>query len=96
MKAEQPRNLGDMHLAVVEVTNRQIAPQVLKYLTVCVRCRSREGEMGRSLAWSASDTSSLSSQLIKVGRVERNTQQLQIREELVLVIDQVFEVPEHQ
>src|SRR5262249_8339610 len=40
MKAEQPRNLGYMHLAVVEVTNRQIAPQVLKYLTVCVRCRS--------------------------------------------------------
>src|SRR5262245_16188289 len=34
MKAKQPRNLGYMHLAVVEVTNRQIAPEVLKYLTV--------------------------------------------------------------
>src|SRR3954466_15506286 len=31
MKAEQPRNLGYMQLAVVEVTNRQIAPQLLKY-----------------------------------------------------------------
>src|SRR6478672_5439241 len=30
MKAEQPRNLGYMQLAVVEVTNRQIAPQLLK------------------------------------------------------------------
>src|SRR5262245_49839254 len=34
MKAQKPRNLGYMHLAVVEVTNRQIAPEVLKYLTV--------------------------------------------------------------
>src|SRR5262245_5537184 len=34
MKAEQPRNLRYMHLAVVEVTNRQIAPELLKYLTV--------------------------------------------------------------
>src|SRR6476660_9865714 len=31
VKAEQPRNLGYMQLAVVEVTNRQIAPQLLKY-----------------------------------------------------------------
>src|SRR5262249_37405360 len=31
MKTEQPRDLGDMQLAVIEVTNRQIAPQLLKY-----------------------------------------------------------------
>jgi len=31
MKTEQPRNLGYMQLAVIEVTNRQIAPQLLKY-----------------------------------------------------------------
>ena len=30
MKTEQPRDLGDMQLAVVEVTNCQIAPQLLK------------------------------------------------------------------
>src|SRR5258708_2773688 len=33
MKAEQPRNLGYMQLAVIEVTNRQIAPQLLKYFS---------------------------------------------------------------
>src|SRR5262249_53622179 len=32
-KAEQPRNLGDMQLVVLEVTNRQVAPQVLKYFS---------------------------------------------------------------
>jgi hypothetical protein len=32
MKAQQPRNLGYMHLAVVKVTNRQIMPKPLKYL----------------------------------------------------------------
>src|SRR6516225_6245429 len=31
MKAEQPRNLGHLQLAVIKVTNCQIAPQVLKY-----------------------------------------------------------------
>src|SRR6516165_7882839 len=31
IKAEQPRNLGYMQLAVIEVTNCQIAPQLLKY-----------------------------------------------------------------
>ena len=34
MKAEQPRNLGYLQLAIVEVTNRQIASELLKYLTV--------------------------------------------------------------
>jgi hypothetical protein len=29
MKAEQPRNFRYMQLAVIEVTNRQIAPQLL-------------------------------------------------------------------
>src|SRR5215467_13037944 len=33
IKAEQPRNLGYMQLAVTEVTNRQIAPQLLKYFS---------------------------------------------------------------
>src|SRR5262249_14157601 len=32
-KAEHPRNLGYMQLAVVEVTNRQIASQLLKYFS---------------------------------------------------------------
>src|SRR5262245_37012310 len=31
MKTEQPRNLGYMQLAVVEITNCQIASQLLKY-----------------------------------------------------------------
>src|SRR5262244_3381078 len=31
MKAEQPRNLGHVQLAVIEITNGQIAPQLLKY-----------------------------------------------------------------
>src|SRR5258708_36486198 len=31
VKAEQPRNLRYMQLAVIKVTNRQIAPQLLKY-----------------------------------------------------------------
>src|SRR5262245_52700334 len=31
-KTEQPRDLGHMQLAVVEVANRQIAPQLLKYV----------------------------------------------------------------
>jgi hypothetical protein len=29
--AEQPRNLRYLQLAVIKVTNRQIAPQLLKY-----------------------------------------------------------------
>src|SRR5215475_14390631 len=33
MKTEQPRNLGYVQLAVIEVTNRQIAPQLLKYFS---------------------------------------------------------------
>jgi len=33
MKTKQPRNLGYMQLAVTEVTNRQIAPQLLKYFS---------------------------------------------------------------
>jgi hypothetical protein len=33
MKAEQPRNLGYMQLAVIEVANCQIAPQLLKYFS---------------------------------------------------------------
>src|SRR5215467_8892426 len=32
-KPEHPRNLGCMQLAIVEVTNRQIASQLLKYLS---------------------------------------------------------------
>src|SRR5262244_670937 len=31
MKTEQPRNLGYMQLAIIEVTNCQITPQLLKY-----------------------------------------------------------------
>ena len=33
MKTEQPRDLGYMQLAVIEVTNCQIAPQLLKYFS---------------------------------------------------------------
>src|SRR5262245_60587330 len=33
MKADQPCDLGYMQLAVIEVTNRQIAPQLLKYFS---------------------------------------------------------------
>jgi hypothetical protein len=33
MKAEQPRNLGYMQLAVIKVTDCQIAPQLLKYFS---------------------------------------------------------------
>jgi len=33
LKAEQPRNLGYMQFAVIKVTNRQIVPQLLKYLS---------------------------------------------------------------
>src|SRR5215471_14355156 len=33
MKAEQPRNLGHVQLAVIKVTNGQIAPQLLKYFS---------------------------------------------------------------
>src|SRR5262249_48433689 len=32
MKAEQPRNLGHVQVAVIEVANGQIAPQLLKYV----------------------------------------------------------------
>ena len=31
VKTEQPRDLGYMQLAVIEVTSRQIASQLLKY-----------------------------------------------------------------
>src|SRR5215831_9284358 len=31
MKADQPRNLGHVQLAVIEIPNGQIAPQLLKY-----------------------------------------------------------------
>jgi hypothetical protein len=33
MKAEQPRDLGYMQLAVIEVAKRQLAPQLLKYFS---------------------------------------------------------------
>ena len=33
LKAKQPRNLGYMQLAVIKVTNCQIAPQLLKYFS---------------------------------------------------------------
>src|SRR5262249_49630324 len=33
MKTKQPRDLGYMQLAVIEVTNCQIAPQLLKYFS---------------------------------------------------------------
>src|SRR5262249_54047158 len=33
MKTEQPRDLGYMQLAVIEVTNCQIAPKLLKYVS---------------------------------------------------------------
>src|SRR5260221_9990935 len=33
IKAKQPRNLGYMQLSLIEVTNRQIAPQLLKYFS---------------------------------------------------------------
>src|SRR6516165_4240179 len=33
MKTEQPRDLGYMQLGVIEVTNCQIAPQLLKYFS---------------------------------------------------------------
>src|SRR5262245_66044224 len=33
VKTEQPRNLGYMQLAIIEVTNCQIAPQLLKYFS---------------------------------------------------------------
>ena len=33
IKAKQPRNLGYMQLAVIEVPDRQIVPQLLKYLS---------------------------------------------------------------
>src|SRR5262245_24889666 len=33
MKTEQPRNLGHVQLAVIKVTNGQIAPQLLKYFS---------------------------------------------------------------
>src|SRR5262249_39831783 len=33
VKAEQPRDLGHVQLAVIEVTNCQIAPQLLKYFS---------------------------------------------------------------
>ena len=33
LKAEQPRNLGYMQLAVIKVTNRQVTSQVLMYFS---------------------------------------------------------------
>src|SRR5262245_61707086 len=58
IKAEQPRNLGYMHLAIVEVTNRQIAPELLKYLTVVPPC-VRELPCKRPLAHSDTASSAI-------------------------------------
>src|SRR5215467_10193415 len=51
MKTEQPRNLGCMQLAVVEITNCQIAPQLLKYFSEVqpfVRKPSRQRPLAHS------------------------------------------------
>src|SRR5262245_30539243 len=50
-KTEQPRDLGDMQLAIVEVANRQIAPQLLKYL-IEVQPFGRKSSCKRPLAHS--------------------------------------------
>src|SRR5258707_5606680 len=51
VKAEQPRDLGYMQLAVIKITNRQIAPQLLKYFGK-VQPFVREVSGQRSLAHS--------------------------------------------
>src|ERR1700757_17294 len=51
MKTEQPRNFGYMQLAVIEVTNRQIVPQLLKYFSevqTFVRKPSRKRPLAHS------------------------------------------------
>src|SRR5215831_3567908 len=51
MKTEEPRDLGYMQLAVIEVTNCQIAPQLLKYFSVVqplVRKPSRQRPLAHS------------------------------------------------
>src|SRR5215831_9791161 len=53
MKTEQPRDLGYMQLAIIEVTNRQIAPQLLKYFCE-VQSFVRELSCKRRLAYSQS------------------------------------------
>src|SRR5262245_45227357 len=53
MKAEQPRDFGNMQLAVIEVSNRQIAPQLLKYFSevqAVVRKLSCKGPLAYSQA----------------------------------------------
>src|SRR5262245_63604928 len=50
-KTEQPRDLGDVQLAVVEIANRQIAPQLLKYL-IEVQPFGRKSSRKRPLAHS--------------------------------------------
>src|SRR5215471_7185308 len=53
MKTEQPRNLGYMQLAVVEITSCQIAPQLLKYFSevqAFVRKPSRQRPLAHSQA----------------------------------------------
>ena len=50
IKAEQPRNLGYMQLAVTEVTNRQIAPQLLNIsVTFVIAARRTRLEMHEQL-----------------------------------------------
>src|SRR5262249_24032380 len=51
MKAEQPRNLGHVQLAIIKVTNGQIAPQLLKYFSE-VQLVVRKLSCKRSLAHS--------------------------------------------
>jgi hypothetical protein len=51
MKTEQPRNVGYMQLAVIEVTYRQIVPQLLKYFSevqAFVRKPSRKRPLAHS------------------------------------------------
>src|SRR5262245_29238565 len=50
-KTEQPSDLGDVQLAVGEVANRQIAPQLLKYI-VEVQPFGRKSSCNRPLAHS--------------------------------------------
>src|SRR5262249_9298890 len=50
-KTEQPRNLGDVQLAVVEVANRQIVPQLLKYF-IEIQLLRRKSSCKRPLAHS--------------------------------------------
>src|SRR5262249_49195242 len=52
-KAQQPRNFGYMQLAIIEVTNCQIAPQLLKYFSEVqpfIRKPSRQRPLAHSQA----------------------------------------------